>query len=52
MSEVGIEPTFIGKNEDLVFIIPKELFSMSLGPAEIMDRETAKLFSKYLRGTF
>ncbi len=52
MSEVGIEPTYIGKNEDLVFIIPKELFSMSLGPAEVMDRETAKLFSKYLRGTF
>ncbi len=52
MSEVGIDPTYIGKNEDLVFIIPKELFSMSLGPAEVMDRETAKLFSKYLRGTF
>ena len=52
MSEVGIDPTYIGKNEDLVFIIPKELFSMSLGPVEVMNRETAKLFSKYLRGTF
>ncbi len=52
MSEVGIKPTYIGKNEDLVFIVPNELFSMSLGPADVMDRETAKLFSKYLRGTF
>ena len=52
MSEVGIEPTYIGKNENLVFIVPKELFSMSLSPAEVLDKETAKLFSKYLRGTF
>ena len=52
MSEVGIEPTYIGKNENLEFIIPKELFSMSLGQAEVLDRETAKMFSKYLRGTF
>ncbi len=52
MSDAGIEPTYTGKNENLVFIVPKELFSMSLGPAEVLDRETAKLFSKYLRGTF
>ncbi|MFX1268292.1 MAG: hypothetical protein ACFFAK_10070 [Promethearchaeota archaeon] len=52
MSDVGIEPTYVGKNEDLVFIIPKELFSMSAGPPEVVDRETAKLFSKYIRGTF
>ncbi|MFX1327553.1 MAG: hypothetical protein ACFE91_05345 [Promethearchaeota archaeon] len=52
MSKVGIEPTYIGKNENLVFIVPKELFNMSLGPAEILDRESAKLFSKYIRGTF
>ncbi len=52
MSEVGIEPTYIGKNENLVFIVPKELFNMSLGPAEVLDRESAKLFSKYIRGTF
>jgi epoxyqueuosine reductase len=25
---------------------------MSLGPAEVLDRESAKLFSKYIRGTF
>ncbi|MFX1374223.1 MAG: hypothetical protein ACFFA0_00275 [Promethearchaeota archaeon] len=52
MSEVGIAPTFIGKNENLVFIIPNELFNMNLGPTEVLDRESAKLFSKYLRGTF
>ncbi|MFX1380661.1 MAG: hypothetical protein ACFFA4_16380 [Promethearchaeota archaeon] len=52
MSDVGIEPTYIGKNENLVFIVPKELFNMSLGPAEVLDRESAKLFSKYIRGTF
>jgi hypothetical protein len=52
MSDAGIEPTFVGKNENLVFIVPKELFNMSLGPAEVLDREFAKLFSKYIRGTF
>ena len=52
MSDAGIEPTYIGKNENLTFIVPKELFNMSLGPAEVLDRESAKLFSKYLRGTF
>ncbi|GAH31913.1 unnamed protein product, partial [marine sediment metagenome] len=52
MSDVGIEPTYIGKNEDLIFIIPQELFNMNLGPAEVLDRENAKLFSRYIRGTF
>jgi epoxyqueuosine reductase len=52
MPEIGIKPTYIGKNENLVFVIPKELFSMSAGPAEVIDRETAKIFSKYIRGTF
>ena len=52
MSNVGIEPTYVGKNENLVFEIPQELFNMSLGPADVFDRESAKLFSKYLRGTF
>ncbi|UCC19180.1 MAG: hypothetical protein JSV62_13925 [Promethearchaeota archaeon] len=52
MSDAGIEPTYIGKNENLVFKVPKELFNMSLGPAEVLDRESAKLFSKYIRGTF
>jgi len=52
MTEIDIEPTYIGKNAGLVFKVPKELFSMSMGPAEKVDREVAKEFSKYLRGTF
>jgi epoxyqueuosine reductase len=52
MADVGIEPTYIGKNENLVFIVPKELFNMSLGPTEVLDRESAKMFSSYIRGTF
>ncbi len=52
MTDVGIEPTYVGTNENLVFVVPKELFTMSAGPAEIIDRETAKIFSKYIRGTF
>ncbi|MFX1409564.1 MAG: 4Fe-4S dicluster domain-containing protein [Promethearchaeota archaeon] len=52
MSDAGIEPTYIGKNKNLVFIVPKELFNMSLGPADVFDHESAKLFSKYIRGTF
>ena len=50
--ELGIEPTYIGKNKDLVFEIDQELFSMSAGPIEVLDREIAKLFSRYMRGTF
>jgi hypothetical protein len=52
MSDAGIKPTYVGKNEKLVFIVPKELFNVSLGPAEVLDSESAKLFSKYIRGTF
>jgi len=49
MSE-KLEPTYIGKNDGLVFKSPKELFTMSMG--DMMDRERAKKFSKYIRGTF
>ncbi len=52
MSDVGIKPTFIGKNKDLVFIVPKELFTMGAEPIEVLNRESAKKFSKYIRGTF
>jgi epoxyqueuosine reductase QueG len=52
MSDAGIEPTYIGKNENLIFVVPKEILNMSLGPAEVLDRESAKLFSKHIRGTF
>jgi epoxyqueuosine reductase len=47
-----IKPTYVGKNENLVFIVPKELFTMKLNSDQILDHETAKEFSKYLRGTF
>jgi len=52
MSDIEVEPTYIGKNENLKFIVPKELFSMNAGPAETISRDLAKEFSKYLRGTF
>jgi epoxyqueuosine reductase len=52
MPDIEIEPTYVGKNEKLKFIVPKELFSMSAGPAETVDRELAREFSRYLRGTF
>lgn len=52
MPDIEIEPTYIGKNENLKFIVPKELFSMNTGPAETINRELAKEFSKYIRGTF
>lgn len=52
MTGVGIKPTYIGKNKDLIFVVPSELFSMGASPAEIVDRETAKKFSTYIRGTF
>jgi epoxyqueuosine reductase len=52
MTDVGIKPSYIGKNKDLVFIVPQELFSMSVGPAEKLDHETAKVFSGHIRGTF
>ncbi|MEJ2250881.1 MAG: hypothetical protein P8Y70_02025 [Candidatus Lokiarchaeota archaeon] len=52
MADIEIEPTYIGKNENLKFIVPKELFSMNAGPAETVTKDLAKKFSKYLRGTF
>lgn len=52
MPDIEIEPTYVGTNENLKFIVPKELFSMNAGPAETIDRNLAKEFSKYIRGTF
>ncbi len=51
MSSENIIPTFVGKNQNLKFIVPQELFKLTL-PEEKIDRETAKRFSKFLRGTF
>ncbi|MHA2475427.1 MAG: hypothetical protein ACXAES_19585, partial [Promethearchaeota archaeon] len=52
MSEVGIEPTYVGKNENLKFVVPTELFRMRIRSNEKTDRETSKKFSKYLQDTF
>ena len=52
MATEKIEPTFVGENEDLVFVVPKELFTMKLSTEQKLDRETAKEYSKYLTGTF
>ncbi|MBD3212858.1 MAG: hypothetical protein GF311_09640 [Candidatus Lokiarchaeota archaeon] len=47
MSE--IEPTYVGKNDGLVFVVPKELFKIKL---DDIDPELEKEFRGYLRGTF
>ncbi len=52
METEKIEPTFVGENDDLVFVVPKELFTMKLSTEQKLDRETAKEYSKYLTGTF
>ena len=51
MEKEKVEPTYVGKNKDLVFIVPSKLFTMKIG-GEKLDRTTANEFSKYLRGTF
>ncbi|MHA2088844.1 MAG: hypothetical protein ACW972_11235, partial [Promethearchaeota archaeon] len=52
MTEVGIEPSFIGKNENLKFIVPKELFRMRLLSDSKEDSEITNRFSKYIQETF
>jgi ferredoxin len=52
MTEVGIEPTYVGKNENLKFIVPRELFRVRLQSDKQVDRETANGFSKYIQDTF
>ncbi len=52
MAEGEIEPTYIGNNDDLVFVVPQELFSMKMSPDKKLDPKTSKLFSKYISGTF
>ena len=51
MEKEKVEPTFIGENEGLVFVVPSKLFTMKVG-GEKIDRELAKEYSEYLRGTF
>lgn len=54
MSEVGIEPTYIGKNENLKFIVPQELFRMKLqsNDGDKIDPEISKRYNKYIQETF
>jgi len=54
MSELGIEPTYIGKNEKLKFIVPTELFRMRLTSSSSgkIDPEISKTYNKYIQDTF
>ncbi len=52
MNEKQLIPTYIGKNKGLKFIVPEELFSLNLDQEQKIDRETARKFSRYLKGTF
>ena len=51
MSEKKVKPTYIGKNESLVFINPKELFTMFSSRRFKMDSENTELLNKYVKGT-
>ena len=50
MEAKKIDPTYVGTNEGCVFIVPTKVFQMKLTGA--IPREDAKLFSKYIRGTY
>ena len=52
MTEVGIEPTYIGQNESLKFVVPIELFRMRMKSGVKIDNEITKKFSNYLQETF
>ena len=52
MSETEIEPTYIGKNESLKFIVPTKLFTMRTKSDDTIDSEITKKYSNYLQGTF
>lgn len=52
MEKEKVEPTYIGENDGLVFVVPKELFTMKLSAEQKLDRETVKEYTKYLTGTF
>jgi hypothetical protein len=51
MSETGIEPTYIGKNENLKFVVPQKLFTMRIKPTEEVDPDITKLYNRYLQET-
>ena len=52
MPDIEIEPTYIGKNEGLVFVVPTELFKMKPDSEQKVDPKIAKEFNKYVRDTF
>ncbi|MFX1456658.1 MAG: hypothetical protein ACFFDB_14900 [Promethearchaeota archaeon] len=52
MTEVGIKPSYIGKNENLKFIVPQELFTMRLRSEDKIDREVSQKYSTYLQNTY
>ncbi len=52
MSDVGIEPTYVGKNENLKFIVPTELFKMRLKSDDKIDSKISDKYSEYIQETF
>ncbi|MFX1344067.1 MAG: hypothetical protein ACFFBC_04170 [Promethearchaeota archaeon] len=52
MSDVGIEPTYVGKNENLKFIVPTELFGMRMKSDVKIDSEITKKYNTYIQETF
>ena len=47
-----IQPTYIGNNDGLVFVVPKELFKMRMDSIKESDPKLAKEFSGYISATF
>jgi len=52
MSDLGIEPTYVGKNENLKFIVPTELFRMRMKSEVKIDSEITKKYNTYIQDTF
>ena len=52
MSDVGIEPTYVGKSENLKFIVPTELFKMRLKSDDKIDSKISDKYSEYIQETF
>ncbi|MBY8985026.1 MAG: hypothetical protein KGD65_08165 [Candidatus Lokiarchaeota archaeon] len=52
MTEVGIESSYIGKNENLKFVAPTELFRMRLQSDDKIDSEISQKYSTYIQNTF
>ena len=46
MSDNKIEPTIIGKNENLKFLVPQDLFELNLSSEDHISPTLAKDFSE------